>query len=216
MLLDEVPAARPDDERRDVVVQRVALLAGVERDRPRDRVEQVAPGPRRQFCHVGEFASSKSAMKTLAPELSALITILRSTGPGDLDAPLAQVRRAPRARASRPRAPRASRAGSPAARRRCSRCPALGPRGEQLSPPRLELALEESDEVERLRRKDLGRSRSRRASDRDPASPSSPSQHSKHRSALNRSRIVLVDHLHKICLCIRSWRRSSRSSAAAR
>ncbi len=34
-----------------------------------------------QFSQVGEFASSKSAMKTLAPELSALITILRSTGP---------------------------------------------------------------------------------------------------------------------------------------
>ncbi len=34
-----------------------------------------------QFSHVGEFASSKSAMKTFAPELSALITIFRSTGP---------------------------------------------------------------------------------------------------------------------------------------
>ena len=34
-----------------------------------------------QFSQVGEFASSKSAMKTFAPELSALITILRSTGP---------------------------------------------------------------------------------------------------------------------------------------
>ena len=30
---------------------------------------------------VGEVESSKSAMKTFAPELSALITILRSTGP---------------------------------------------------------------------------------------------------------------------------------------
>ena len=34
-----------------------------------------------QFSHVGEFASSKSAMNTRAPELSALITIFRSTGP---------------------------------------------------------------------------------------------------------------------------------------
>src|SRR4051794_12418984 len=33
------------------------------------------------FSQVGEFASSKSAMKPLAPELSALITILRSVGP---------------------------------------------------------------------------------------------------------------------------------------
>ena len=34
-----------------------------------------------QFAHVGELASSKSAMKQRAPELSALIIILRSTGP---------------------------------------------------------------------------------------------------------------------------------------
>ena len=33
------------------------------------------------LAHVGEFASSKSAMKTFAPELSALIIIFRSTGP---------------------------------------------------------------------------------------------------------------------------------------
>ena len=32
------------------------------------------------FVHVGEFESSKSAMNMLAPEFSALITILRSTG----------------------------------------------------------------------------------------------------------------------------------------
>ena len=34
-----------------------------------------------RFFHVGEVASSKSAMNTFAPELSALMTILRSTGP---------------------------------------------------------------------------------------------------------------------------------------
>ena len=37
--------------------------------------------PSMQLAHVGEFASSKSAMKTLAPLLSALMIILRSTGP---------------------------------------------------------------------------------------------------------------------------------------
>ena len=37
--------------------------------------------PSTTFSHVGEHASSKSAMKTRAPELSALIIILRSTGP---------------------------------------------------------------------------------------------------------------------------------------
>ncbi len=33
------------------------------------------------LSQVGELASSKSAMKTLAPELRALIIIFRSTGP---------------------------------------------------------------------------------------------------------------------------------------
>src|SRR3989442_10135669 len=33
------------------------------------------------FSQVGECESSKSAMNTLAPELRALMTILRSTGP---------------------------------------------------------------------------------------------------------------------------------------
>ena len=37
--------------------------------------------PSMQFSQVGELASSKSAMNTRAPELSALITIFRSTGP---------------------------------------------------------------------------------------------------------------------------------------
>jgi hypothetical protein len=33
------------------------------------------------FSQVGELESSKSAMKTLAPELRALMIILRSVGP---------------------------------------------------------------------------------------------------------------------------------------
>ena len=37
--------------------------------------------PSTLFCQVGELESSKSAMKTLAPEFSALMIILRSTGP---------------------------------------------------------------------------------------------------------------------------------------
>jgi hypothetical protein len=37
--------------------------------------------PSMLFSQVGELASSKSAMKVLAPELRALITILRDTGP---------------------------------------------------------------------------------------------------------------------------------------
>src|SRR5258708_1658594 len=37
--------------------------------------------PRTMFSHVGVLESSKSAMNVEAPELSALMTILRSTGP---------------------------------------------------------------------------------------------------------------------------------------
>src|ERR1039457_4152225 len=37
--------------------------------------------PSIRFSQAGEVASSKSAMNTFAPELSALMTILRSTGP---------------------------------------------------------------------------------------------------------------------------------------
>ena len=37
--------------------------------------------PRMVLCHVGVFESSKSDMNILAPELRALMTILRSTGP---------------------------------------------------------------------------------------------------------------------------------------
>ena len=37
--------------------------------------------PSSRLFHVGVLESSKSAMKTFAPELSALMIILRSTGP---------------------------------------------------------------------------------------------------------------------------------------
>ena len=37
--------------------------------------------PLTMFGPVGEFASSKSAMKPFAPEFSALMTILRDVGP---------------------------------------------------------------------------------------------------------------------------------------
>jgi hypothetical protein len=37
--------------------------------------------PSTTLSQVGEFESSKSAMKTFAPELSALMIVLRSTGP---------------------------------------------------------------------------------------------------------------------------------------
>ena len=47
---------------------------------PADGFDEL-PGPATTFVQVGDSESSKSAMKTFAPELSALIIILRSTGP---------------------------------------------------------------------------------------------------------------------------------------
>ncbi len=47
--------------------------------------------PSTMLAQVGVLASSKSAMKTRAPQLSALITMRRSVGPGDLDAAVLQV-----------------------------------------------------------------------------------------------------------------------------
>ena len=78
--LDEVPAPRPDHQGRGLLVQAVALPARVELDRAPHGVMHVLLAAA-TLSHVGEFASSKSAMKTRAPELSALIIIFRSTGP---------------------------------------------------------------------------------------------------------------------------------------
>ena len=79
--LGQVPAARADEQRRDLVVQPVAL-ARPGRARSSARCASIMfCWPSTRFDQVGEFASSKSAMKTLAPELSALITIFRSVGP---------------------------------------------------------------------------------------------------------------------------------------
>ena len=56
----EVPAARPHEQHRRIVAERVLLLAGVERDRPLERVGQVAlavdavePGRRVRVLEVG-------------------------------------------------------------------------------------------------------------------------------------------------------------------
>ena len=83
VLLGEVPAARPHDQRR-----RCARRARTS-CRSRDRRSAIVPRtasrrltwPSTRLSQVGAFESSKSAMKTFAPELSALMIILRSTGP---------------------------------------------------------------------------------------------------------------------------------------
>ena len=57
------------------------VLSGVSSEISRADASLTFRWPSTTFSHVGELASSKSAMKTRAPELSALIIILRSTGP---------------------------------------------------------------------------------------------------------------------------------------
>ena len=57
------------------------LPSGLSQVMVRSRASRRLIWPSILLCQVGELASSKSAMKTLAPLLSALITILRSTGP---------------------------------------------------------------------------------------------------------------------------------------
>ena len=109
-----------------------------------------------QLAQVGEFESSKSAMNTRAPELSALITILRSTGPGDLDAPVGDLvrrrRDAPVAGADVRRLGQEVRqlAGMEALE-------PLRPPREQLDPARAERALEVGEEAAGLVGEDVCR-----------------------------------------------------------
>ena len=111
------------------------------------------------FAHVGEFASSKSAMKTLAPELSALITIFASTGP------VISTRRSWRSAGAGRHAP-VARANGRGLRKevgQLARAQALGAlvaAREQLLALSAELALEHRHELARL----LGQDGHRRAS----------------------------------------------------
>ncbi len=114
------------------------------------------------FSQVGERASSKSAMKTLAPELSALIIILRSTGP------VISTRRSCRSggvgatcqSASRTAAVSARKSGlAPESRARL----ALGAALEQLPPRGVEAAVERRDERGRGRGEHVGEVRHGRA-----------------------------------------------------
>jgi hypothetical protein len=80
VLLGQVPAARAHQQHGGLLVQRVLLAVRGEVDGAAHGVAQVdlaldhvRPGRR--------VESSKSAMNTLAPEFSALMIILRSTGP---------------------------------------------------------------------------------------------------------------------------------------
>ena len=110
--------------------------------------------PSMQFSQVGEFASSKSAMKTFAPELSALITILRSTGPvistrrSAISSGNGAIRQSP----ARTSAGLGEEVGQLA---RGEPCQPLRAAREELAAPVAELALEVGQERDRLRREDV-------------------------------------------------------------
>ena len=78
---EQMPAARPDEQRRGLLVERCTASRRVENEIVRRTASRRLSWPSMLFAQVGEFASSKSAMKTFAPEFSALMIILRSTGP---------------------------------------------------------------------------------------------------------------------------------------
>ena len=152
--LREVPAARPHQERRPGRRRGGSDFSPVSSSIVRSIASIRLAWPSRMLRHVGEFASSKSAMKHRAPELSALMTILRSTGP------VISTRRSCRS------------AGTGATRQSLSRTSlrlrqevgqlagvearlALDAGGEQLAARPVEAAVELGDEGERVRAQDL-------------------------------------------------------------
>ena len=124
-------------------------FSGVSSEIVRRTASETLRCPSTTFVHVGEFASSKSAMKTRAPELNALIIIFRSTGP------VISQRRSCRSGGRRRDAPVAfpdvPRLRQEARQRagvelELARVAPL----EQLLPCRVQFAMEAPDEVERL------------------------------------------------------------------
>jgi len=82
VLLVQVPATRPHDEGRGLLGQPVTLpVAGSSKLIVRRMASLRFSCPRMMFSQVGEQESSKSAMKQRTGAFSALMTILRSTGP---------------------------------------------------------------------------------------------------------------------------------------
>ena len=147
--------------------ERVALLAGVERDRAARRVahvrlavDAVLPRRRVRVLEVGH-EDARARVERVDHHLAV-------DGAGDLDAALAQaggrLGHAPVAFADLARLGQEVRQLA-----RAEPLPALGARRKELSPPAVELAVEEGDELERLRREDLDRATRRRSDDRDPA-----------------------------------------------
>ena len=148
--LGQVPSARTKDEGRNVVVQAIALLGRVERDRPANRVadvllpdDHVLPGRRARVLEVRhEHAGTR---------VERVDHHLALDRPGDLATAIEQIGRCGRdAPVALPnRAGRVEEAGPLAGREPLG---ALMARREQLTPARVELPVQQLDELERAGR----------------------------------------------------------------
>ena len=131
------------------------------------------------LCQVGQLASSKSAMKVDAPQLSALITILRSVGP------VISTRRSSMSFGCGPTTPVGFadllRFGEEVGLRAGVEflLPLRAPR-EKLLAAGFELAVELCNEAQRLRAQDLGELLADRAGDRDALGKRPGHVHSRH------------------------------------
>ena len=159
----QVPAARPDEQRRALLAEAVGLPVLLVLDRPLDRVGEVERARRSCSARWASCASSKSAMKPRAPELSALMTILRSVGPVISTRRSLEVGRRRRDASSRPRGSGASRSGSRAASPRSSARLRSAALREQLLAAGVELVVQLADERERVVGQDLGEAALERA-----------------------------------------------------
>jgi hypothetical protein len=81
VLLDQMPAARPNDKDSEFSPSLYSFPFGFVKLMVRRIASRRLTWPSTMFPQVGELASSKSAMNIFAPDLSALITILRSVAP---------------------------------------------------------------------------------------------------------------------------------------
>jgi hypothetical protein len=154
----QVPAARPHDERRDLLVQAVPLLRRLERDLPAHRLvevplplDDVLPGGRARVLEVGH-EDARSRVERVDHHLAL-------DRAGDLDAAVEQIRGrrrdAPVALTYLPRL-RWERRAHPRLQLRLPLAPPL----EQLGAARTQLPLEKRNERERIRRENVLATRS--------------------------------------------------------
>ncbi len=155
MLLGQVPAARADQQRRDLVVEPVLGAVGRgELDRPRDRVGEVelAGDHVRPQRRVGVLEVGHEPPGTRVERIDDHLAVGR---PGDLDPPIGEVGR------GRRHAPRVVLADRPRLVAEVERAAgvqphlALGPGSQPLLSHRLEPLVQVGDEIDRIVGEDL-------------------------------------------------------------